>query len=265
MAIITISRGTYSGGRELANHLASELGYRLLSHEELFAIAAREFGVSEEKLEDALMHKPGLLERLGLKRIHYLASITAAMTEAIQSDNVVYYGYAGHLLIHGVPHHLRVKILATMEYRIKLTMEREGINREAAINHIHKIDEERDQWTSSVYGFDRNDLSLYDLAINLERISIPDAAQTIIELTRIGFRTTPQARKLVDDMVLANGIRAKIALDPNISDDDIKVEACDGLVTLKGKINSIPEADKCRELARQFPGVKKIDSQMKIR
>ena len=265
MAIITISRGTYSGGRELAKYLAGELGYRLLSHEELFTIAANEFSVSEEKLENALMHKPGLLERLGLKRIHYLASITAAMTEAVQSDNVVYYGYAGHLLLHGVPHHLRVKMLADMEYRIKLTMERENISRKAAIQHIHKIDAEREKWCSSVYGFDRNDLSLYDLAINLERIGIPDAAKTIIELVRVGFQTTPQARKIVDDMVLANEIRAKIALAPDISDDHIEVVACDGVVTLKGRVPSVNEANECRALARQFPGVKKINSKMRIR
>ncbi|MFO8102083.1 MAG: cytidylate kinase family protein [Dehalococcoidia bacterium] len=265
MAIITISRGTYSGGRELAEYLAGELGYRLMSHEELFAIAAGEFGVSEKNLENALMHKPGLLERLGLKRIHYLASITSAMTEAVQSDNVVYYGYGGHLLIQGVPHHLRVKILANMEYRIKLTMGREGIGRKAAIQHIHQIDEEREKWCSSVYGFDRNDLSLYDLALNLERIGIPDAGQTIITLARIGFKTTPQYQKILDDMVLANRIRARIALDPDISDDHIEVETSEGLVTFKGEVPSVSEADKCREIALQFPEVQRIDSKMRIR
>jgi len=66
-------------------------------------------------------------------------------------------------------------------------------------------------------------------------------------------------------MVLANEIRAKIALAPDISDDHIEVVACDGVVTLKGRVPSVNEANECRTLARQFPGVKKINSKMRIR
>ena len=72
MAIITISRGTYSGGKELAEHMSKDLGYRLLSREDLLTDAAKEFGVSESKLETALMFKPGFLDSLNLRKIHYI-------------------------------------------------------------------------------------------------------------------------------------------------------------------------------------------------
>ena len=43
MAIITISRGAYSGIEALAERLREELGYRLLSREELLVNTAKEF------------------------------------------------------------------------------------------------------------------------------------------------------------------------------------------------------------------------------
>ena len=119
MAIITVSRGTYSGGKELAGRLAEKLGYRLLSREELLHDANKEFGISEEKLEAALLHKPGFFEGVSLQRIHYVAYLVAALCEEVQGDNIVYQGQAGHLLLHGIPHHFRLKVVADMERRLK--------------------------------------------------------------------------------------------------------------------------------------------------
>ena len=47
MAIITISRGTFSGGQSLAEYVAGKLGYRCLAREVLIE-AARQYGVDEE-------------------------------------------------------------------------------------------------------------------------------------------------------------------------------------------------------------------------
>ncbi len=265
MAIITISRGTYSGGKELAECLASELGYHLLSREELLTKAAKDFGVSEDKLETAVMNKPGFLEGLSLRRIHFLAYVQAAMINAVQSHNVVYHGQAGHLLLKGIPHHLRLKVVADMEYRIEAAMERNNFTREKAIQYIHQKDEERDKWVRSIYGVDRRDPATYDLIINLERISIPSACKVVADLVEISFQTTPESKKAVDDMVMASEIRARIALDREISDDNVEVEVNDGFVTLMGTVRHISDADKCRELVRHVPGVKDIQSKMGTR
>lgn len=265
MAIITISRGTYSGGKELAECLSEKLGYRLLSREQLLADAAEEFGVSEKELENALMNKPGFLEGLSLKRIHYIAYVTAAMCKEVQNDNVVYHGQAGHLLLHGVPHHLRLKVVADMEYRIKAAMERGNFTREKAIQYIKRIDEERDKWVKAVYSVDRNDPYIYDMVINLEHISIRSACELVAQAVELEFNTTSESQKTISDLVLASEVRAKIAQSCGVPDDHIEVDATDGVVTLTGTIRSWIDADKIREVVRQLPGVKNIESKMKTR
>lgn len=59
MATITISRDTFSGGQSLAECVAERLGYRCLSRE-LLLEAARQYGVLEERLSEALTRRPEL-------------------------------------------------------------------------------------------------------------------------------------------------------------------------------------------------------------
>ena len=96
MAIITISRGTFAGGKELAECVATKLSYRCVSRELLLADTASKYGVTEQKLVAALDNKPGFFEGLSLQRIHYIAYIRAVLAKQAQEDNVVYHGQVGH-------------------------------------------------------------------------------------------------------------------------------------------------------------------------
>ncbi len=82
MAIITISRGTFSGGQSLAECIAEKLGYRCISREVLVE-AAKQYGVPLEKLSKALEDAPGFLERLTTERAHYLACIRVALCKEV--------------------------------------------------------------------------------------------------------------------------------------------------------------------------------------
>jgi hypothetical protein len=53
MAIITISRGTFSGGQSLAECVGEKLGYRCISRQVLVR-AALEYNVPLDKLEEAV-------------------------------------------------------------------------------------------------------------------------------------------------------------------------------------------------------------------
>jgi osmotically-inducible protein OsmY len=265
MAIITISRGTYSGGRILAECLSEQLGYRLLSREALLQSAAQSFNATEDQLESALLHRPGFLEGGKLRKLHYVYFVQAEIARAVQSDNVVYHGQAGHLLLHGVPHHMRVRVVANLDYRVAAAMERSNLKREKAIELIEELDKERDEWVQWVYGMDRNDPKTYDLTINLEQISLDSACEMVVQSARRDFKTTSASQRIMDDLVLASEIRAKIGREPSIHDDRIEVECQAGTVTLTGTVRSLRDADRVRELVRATPGVEHIDSKMGMR
>ena len=265
MAIITISRGAYSGIEALAERLREELGYRLLSREELLVNTAKEFGASESQLESALKHRPGLLEGRGLTRLRYIHCVQAVIAKAVQGDNLVYHGEAGHLLLKGIPHNLRIMVVADRETRIGTVMERCGLARDKAIEYVKKLDEERDKWVQWVHGVDMRDPATFDLVINLENIPVPSAIAIVAQTLSRDFQTTPESQKIVDDLVLASEIRAKIGLDRAISDDKIEVEVNDGVVMIRANARYLADADRVKQLALQVPGVKDIESKMETR
>ena len=94
MAIITISRGTHSGGKTVAEDLAVCLGYPCVSREEIFN-AAREFGVPENELSSALVKPPGFLLQSPGKRIAIINIIRAALLRMSRGGNLVYHGFPG--------------------------------------------------------------------------------------------------------------------------------------------------------------------------
>jgi cytidylate kinase len=205
------------------------------------------------------------MERLTTERVHYLAYIRAAIYKEVRNDNVVYHGHAGHLLLREIPQVLRVRVIADVEFRIKAAMERNNLSREKAIKFIKDIDEKRVKWTRFLYHADWYDPALYDIVINLEHISIDDACGLVSYIVSLDkFKSTAETRKIMDDMVLSTEVRATVAREAGNSDGGIEIEADGGAITISGSVGSLVEADKIREIARKMPGVKEINSKMRI-
>lgn len=264
MSIITVSRGSFSGGMSLAECVANKLGYKCLSREVLTKAASR-YGVGEDVLRGALMDKPGMLERMTVERIHYLACIRAALLEEAKDDNLVYHGHAGHLLLQGVPHVLKVRVVAGIEFRIKSAMERNELGREEAIRYIKKVDDERERWTRFLYHVDWRDPSLYGLVINLDQMSQESACELVCKATDLEeYRSTTEWDSLRNDIVLAASLRARVACDAALtghrhnSDRGVEISSKAGVVTIGGRVDSLVDAENMEKVIRGEAGVKDV-------
>jgi hypothetical protein len=89
MAIITISRGSYFRGKEIAQKVAQKLGYACISRENLLK-SSKEFNIPEIKLMYAFEDGPSILNRFTHGRERYIACIQAALLNNLKKDNVVY-------------------------------------------------------------------------------------------------------------------------------------------------------------------------------
>ena len=210
MAIITISRGSYSKGREVAEKTAQRLGYRVVSRDVLLE-ASDQFHIPEVKLVRAIHDAPSILDRFTHGRQCYLAYIQSALVSQAQTDNLVYHGLAGHLLLKGVPHVLKVRIIADLDARVQAEMAREDISDVDARILLQKDDNERRRWTQSLYGADPWDASLYDLVLHIHKLTVDDAVEFIVQAAgRPCFETTPEGQRKMDDLALACRIKAAL-------------------------------------------------------
>jgi cytidylate kinase len=259
MAVVTISRGSASGGLLLAQKLGERLGYDIVSREDVIREATH-FGASEESLQEALLKPPTFWDRFRHERRRYLTLVQAALCERAQNDRIIYHGNAGHLLLQGVPHVLCIRLIASMSFRIQQVMERQHLSREKAIRCIEAADQQRRDWSRFLYGKDWLDPLLYDLVINLKSMDV-EAAAEVAETAARGeaFQPTEASRQAMANLVLASRVRAALAANEKTASVEITVEADDGRVSLKGKVRPEALVESVIGVATKVEGVRKLD------
>ncbi len=258
MSVITISRGSYSHGKAIAEKVADKLNYKLIAREILLE-ASKEFNIPELKLFHAINDKPSILDHFIYGKEKYIAYIQAALLEHLQKDNVVYHGFAGHYFVRHIPHVLKVRVIADLEDRIRIVRERDRVSRKEALRLIRKLDEQRKKWGVQLYGIDTWDPNLYDLVIHVRKITEEDAADIICNTVGLEhFQTTSESQQAMDDLCLADNVRAAlIKLKP-----DIDVSVKNGVVDVKTREMESKERElvqNMENIAARIPGAKGIN------
>lgn len=258
MAIITISRGSYSHGKEVAQKVAQKLGYQCCAREVILG-ASKEFNIPELKLLRAVHDAPSILERFSHGKEKFITYFQAALLKLLQSDNVVYHGLAGHFYVKGISHVLKVRIVADMKDRIQMIMDREQISYQNALERLENDDLARRKWSQHLYGIDTADPILYDLVIRVRKITVDDAVDLICNTAGLEtFKTTPESQKAMEDLVLASQVKTTLLeLKP-----DIKVFVHDGVVSIGVSAKTVKAPDLVMEMERivgAIPGVKGVD------
>ncbi len=257
MPIVTISRGSYSNGKAVAERVAECLEIKCISREVLIE-ASEHFNVPEIKLLRALHDAPSFLERFTYGRERYLAYFAAAFLQEVQPDNVIYHGLAGHFYVRGVSHVLKVRIIADMESRVRLEMERDQVTEEEALEIVQKDDHQRRQWSRYLFGVDTWDPSLYDLVIHVNKLTVDDAADLICRTGALSqFQATPESQQTLDDLVLAAQVKARVVeVNPRAT-----VTARGGRVLIHSETAEFREPEMVSQLekiAAEVPGVKEV-------
>ncbi|MBI5385172.1 MAG: cytidylate kinase family protein [Verrucomicrobia bacterium] len=260
MSVITISRGSFSGGKQLAECLARKLNYRCIDRDVVTQRTSIRT-ISPNELFAALETPPAnTLSTLNHRKYLYLALIQAAILEEISKGDAVYHGLAGHLLLQGGLAVFRLRVIAPLEFRLNVAQQRMKLSREEALAQIEKIDEQRSKWTRYLYGVDWEDPSLYDLVINLQHITVEQACRLVVGMVKEGGFEFP-AKKLasMNDFVLASRVRAALAKDALTSNLEVEVESHAGAVTIKGDL--CEETEEVQRVASAVPGVLAVSLQ----
>jgi len=258
MPIITISRGSYSKGKTVAEKVGAKLGYECLARDAIID-ASKEFNIPEIKLVRAIHDAPTILERFNYSKEKYLAYLQVTMLEHFRRDNIVYHGLGGHFFVKDISHVLKVRIIADMEDRVKLEVERMGISQEEALRILKNDDNERCRWSKYLYGIDTCNAGLYDLLIHIKKITVDDAADIICQAVSLKqFRTTAQSREALNRLLIA--ARVKVALiDVR---PDVHVYPKNGTIVIRTKGSGFEDkglVERIKGIAASVPGVKNVD------
>lgn len=262
MAIITISRGSFAGGRALAEKLGERLDQPVLSREQVLAETAKQFGIEEAELAAVLNESPPYWQQVSGKRLAYVKCVTAVLLDHASRGSLLYHGHVAHLLLGSIPHVLRVRVIADMAFRIRAAMEQAGLTRDGAIAYIKNVDEERSRWARLLYGVDWEDPAQYSVVLNLAHMTMEGACETIVRMAELDdFKANEEGRKKLEDLQLSCRVWAALAKNPETRSAALEVTADDGEVLIQGSVGSTSAAELVPQIAEDVEGVRKVRSE----
>jgi cytidylate kinase len=260
MAVITISHQMGAGGPEIGMKLGQKLGYRYVD-QELVLDVARRYGVAEDKLSHLDESKPTLFERFDTETRYYITILQTSLLDFAEMDNHVLMGRGGQWLLRGIPHVLRVRVIAPFELRVKRWIRRtadmtgETPTQRAAADFVRRDDTEKSGRMKYLYEVDLADPMLYDMTVSTERLTYDAAVEMISSaVSWPAMATTDAARRTVASRALASRVQVALAINAETRRYRISVEADDGVVTLEGT----GALERAVEVARDVPGVRVV-------
>src|SRR6184192_2357100 len=202
---VIASTGQYaSGGAAVAQQVAAALAWTVIDNEFVDEVARRA-GLAPATVAEHEERAPGLLERLA--RTLAVASpemfiTTDAVPQAEQDETtivklteriiaeaaahgrVVLVGRGAQGLLAQRPDALHVYVVASKPWRIRLAVERLGVDPADAEKVVDDTDRGRDQYVRTYYGRHRQDVVNYDLVVNTERLGIEGAVALVVAEAR---------------------------------------------------------------------------------
>ncbi len=261
MAIITVCRGTKSGGQAMAECLAEQLHYPIVAREVLQQ-AASELGVSEEGLSREWQRAPRLWKRQSGQRRLYITAVQAALAEYVAGGDLVYHGRAGQVLLKGLPGVVRVRLIAPVSARVRTLMESEGMDSSSAEQYIRHVDGVRARWIKMMYGADIDDPLLYNMVINLETLTVPAACAIVAKaVAQPDFAITDEVRAQFLDFRLACRVKLALAKASDTRALDLQIEAHSGVIDASGAAPALKSGrmgEQIVEIARSVEGVEEV-------
>jgi cytidylate kinase len=264
MGIVTFSHEIGSGGPEIGTALAERLGYRYVD-QEMISGAARQYGVGEARLTQIDETKPSFVERFDVETRRYITVLQSALLDMAEQDDVVLMGRHGQVLLRGVPHVVRIRVMAPLDLRVRRVMKKmsgqvgETVDVRTTSEMVRRNDQEKFGRMRYLYDVDWSDPALYDVVINTEKISYEAAVDLIAGLARREeVAATEASRQMVRDRALASRVRTALAAHPETRKYRINVEADRGIVQIEGTA----ALERAADVARTVPGVVDVKAQL---
>jgi cytidylate kinase len=192
---VTISRETGSGAMEMADKLAEYLQTRApgpcgwaVFDKNLVARMLQEHDLPDQLAqfipEDRVSSIRDMMEQvLGLHPPSetLVRQIGETVVHLAELGHVILVGRAANIITRRMTNVFHVRLVAPLEKRLVRVQARRQVSREAALELIKKEDAARRHYFKTYFKADPDDLLLYDLTINTDRIASDEAARLIGE------------------------------------------------------------------------------------
>lgn len=200
MEMITISRQAGSLGDEIAERLAEQLGWRLITR----TTAMKDWlpSICSKHELRMLEESPKFYTTLSGKGMTFASFIEGRLREESQGENLVVVGLGGQIVFRDHPESIKVRIIASLKVRTERIMKLYGLNEEETEKFLVLSDRKHKRYLSTLYEMDWDNPELYDIILKTDDLDVDTCVEGIISLVDIQKRQWNKRR--VEDLSPTN-------------------------------------------------------------
>jgi two-component system response regulator CpxR len=212
MSVITIFSGSFCKEEQVCKEVQSRTGSPFFSDKEVVAEASRLSGIPEARLDRAFSARTSVFNKFTHEKERSIAYLRLAVAGLLYRQDLLMSGFVGLLIPNEVTHVLRACLIADTKFRTSLAIGEQGLSEKEASKVIHKQDDDRAVWVSTVLQkTDPWDASLYDMVLPMDKTEVAEAASLILRSAASDIlKPTAVSKRAVDDLLLAS--KVEIAL-----------------------------------------------------
>jgi len=260
MSLITVTTSLGCGARIVAQNVAEVLKLELYDDDRLQQEAVG-MGYSSEDLQAFDEKAPGLFDRLLRRRPEIYDELMAAVIyEVARRGEGIIIGHGAFYFLKDFTCALHLRLHASNQFRIRRLVETRKVSPETALKMIEHRDNELKRFLDYLFQIDWNDVSLYDLIINVDKLDMNAAVEMIVNLAETEHiqQCSLTALESMEKLSLLKRVEAAVIKD-NINPQELHIEVPEpGVVKLTGLINPMRTVAGVTELVKSVPGVKRI-------
>ena len=229
MPLITFTRGSLRASLKVARRLSGELGCTVISREEVIDHAIAHGMDATGMATTGFMESqpPHFWDGHAGQRRQYLIFLKASLMDYMVKGNIIYLGHLGQFILSDVPKLLRVRVDASLDFRVRALMQESELSEAEAEEHIKRIDSKRRSWAKFLYGADFDSPINYDMILNMEHMSLDSLAEVIASAVKYPeWQLDEDTMKTIRDVHLASTVLARLAASPRTRGMELEAK-CD--------------------------------------
>lgn len=252
MAIITISRQVAAHGDEIAQLLATKMGYKFIKRSDTEKRII-ELGFPESKLPKYDERKPGFFASLAKDRDAYLNMTQYAILEAAAQNNVVMIGRGAFAIVKNAQNNVSFRLIADEKTRMDRLMKEFNWNEKQAKQRITESDQNREGFHKNFYNIDVTNPDYYEMVLNTSKMSDQLCADTIAAYTntKILAAEDKAGTEYIEKMLKVQAVVNKLIFEHKCNIEFLHADIIDNAVVLFGVTDSIAVVENALSIMRQ--------------
>lgn len=266
MPLITISHRPGSYGQAVSRRVAEILNVPFFDDHRLKAKALA-LGLAEEDLSGLEEKAPGFWEQaFSWKPERYRDLLERVVYEVASDGEGVIVGHGSQVLLREFSCAFHVRIHAGGSRRVEELMQRQALSRDAAQRLVRKMDDRQEGYFRYAFQLDMESSDLYDLVINMEKMSTDTAAEVIAQAARSEDISACSIHALDAMQRFSMQRQVHAALLENAVDVatlSIEVPRL-GTVHVSGMTATQEDADRLPDIVHSVAGVAEVDCDLAV-